>query len=302
MKSRKILITGANGFTGRHAIDYFSKMSIDVVAVVKTASLMIQHQNVHFEECDLTNELAVNELIKKNKPQYVLHLAGKSSVEESWKIPACYIKTNVLSTLNLLEALRIYCPESKTVIVGSALQFEPQSTFSPAHPYSLSKGLQVLVAESWKQLFEMDITIAKPSNLIGPGYSNGVCSVFARKILEMETGKIQPIFEVSDLLASRDFVDVRDVIRAYDFLLKMDTIEEVYEICTGIPRTLEEIIKTLQSMTNIKFLIEDKKNSLKQYSPIMDNSKMRALNWEPLIPFEKSIYDTLQFYRRQQSS
>jgi GDP-4-dehydro-6-deoxy-D-mannose reductase len=302
VSSPKILITGASGFTGRHAIDYFSNNGMEVVAVVRTKTTFQHHMNYHIEECDLINEKAVNELIEKIKPDYVLHLAGRSSVEESWKFPAYYMMTNVISTLNLLEALRFHCSESKTVIVGSALQFDPRITPNPVHPYSLSKGIQILVADSWKRMFGLDITIAKPSNLIGPGFSNGVCSVFARKINEMEIGGIQPILEVSDLTSGRDFLDVRDAVRAYDYLLKSNTIEDAYEICTGITRPLEQVIRTFQSLTEITLRIKDKKVTSTQFSPMMDNTKMRALNWEPLIPFEQSLYETLQFYRVNKSS
>ncbi|MGX6442329.1 NAD-dependent epimerase/dehydratase family protein [Neobacillus sp. K501] len=296
----KILITGANGFTGRHAIDYFSNKGLDVIAVVRTKTVFQKTLNHSIEKCDLTNERAVNNLIKNIKPDFILHLAGKNSVEESWNSPAYYILTNTMSTLYLLEALRKHCSDSKTLIVGSALQFNPCSKSSPLHPYSVSKGLQALVADSWKDLFKLDITIAKPSNLIGPGLSNGVCSVFAKKISEIEQGKIAPTLNVSDLSAKRDFIDVRDAVRAYDYLLKMKTTADEYEICTGIPRSLGEVIKTFQSLTETMLVIENGQTVSKQFSPIMENDKMRALNWEPLIPFEKSLEDTLQFYRANQ--
>jgi GDP-4-dehydro-6-deoxy-D-mannose reductase len=296
----KILITGANGFTGRHAIDYFTHKDFDVVAVVRTKTVFQRHLDHSIEECDLTNEQAVNNLIKRIKPGFILHLAGKNSVEESWNTPAYYILTNTMSTLFLLEAIRKHCTDAKTLIVGSALQYNPCSKPSPLHPYSVSKGLQALVANSWKDLFKLDLTIAKPSNLIGPGVSNGVCSIFAQKIPEMEQGKIAPILNVSDLLAKRDFLDVRDAVRAYEYLLKMKTNEDEYEICSGIPRTLEEVIKTFQSLTKIKLVIENQQAVAKQVSPMMDNHKMSALNWKPLIPFEKSLKDTLEFYRMNQ--
>lgn len=300
MNFPKILITGANGFTGRHAIDYFAQQGMDVVAVVRTKSVSQKPFTNYIEECDLTNGQAVNKLIEKVKPDFILHLAGKNSVEESWKTPAYYILTNTMSTIYLLEALRNHCSETKTLIVGSALQFDPCTKSNPTHPYSVSKGFQVLAAESWKHLFGLNITIAKPSNLIGPGFSNGVCSLFAQKISEIEQGKMEPILKVSNLTAKRDFIDVRDAVRAYEYLLKIDTIEEAYEICSGIPRSLDEVIKTFQSLTKTTFKIEDKEIATKQFSPMMDNSNMRALNWEPLIPFEKSIEDTLHFYRTNQ--
>ncbi|NRD76713.1 SDR family NAD(P)-dependent oxidoreductase [Bacillus sp. BRMEA1] len=292
-----MFITGANGYTGRHAIRHFLQKGMAVTAVVRSNFPDMKDSNLHIVKCDVTNETEVNSLIQQIKPDYILHLAGKSSVEESWKSPADNFRTNVMSTLNLLEAVRMYCPSAKIIVVGSALQFNPQAAPVAVHPYSLSKGLQMLVAESWKRLYGLNIVLAKPSNIIGPGFSNGICSLVARKIAAMEEGHVQPILEVNDLSARRDFIDVRDVVRAYDQLLFMDTNEEVYEICTGISRPLEEVMKTYQSMTDIKMTIKEQKSQQPQFSPMMDPSGMKKLNWEPAISFENSLHDTLQFFR-----
>lgn len=174
---------------------------------------------IHAECCDLINGDDVYNLIKRTKPKYLLHLAGQSHVGESWSEPVSTLEANSMSTAYLIDAIRKESPDCKIVIVGSALQIDPSSISSIPHPYSLSKTIQVLIAQSWAFLYNMNIIIAKPSNLIGPGVSNGVCSIFAKKIAEMEKKGMEKVLEVENLEVQRDFLDVRDAVRAYDLLL-----------------------------------------------------------------------------------
>lgn len=294
----KLLITGANGFTGNHACSHFAKAGFKVIAVVRNHAPAGLFQT---ELCDLTNKKAVTEMIKKVKPQYLLHLAGQNHVGESWIDPVSSLEANLLSTLYLIEALRHENPTCKIIVVGSALQFNPQEISTLKHPYSLSKTLQVLIAQSWAELYKLPIIIAKPSNLIGPGISNGVCSIFAKKIVAMEEGRTEKKLEVNNMYAQRDFIDVRDVVRAYEILFNKGQAGEVYDIVSGRSHSLEEVIKSFASFTNINFKIITLSQSKKE-QPIKANPlKLKNLGWNPIIPFENSILGTLEFYRGENS-
>ena len=107
-------------------------------------------------------------------------LAGQNHLGLSWNDPVSTLEANFLSTLYLIDALRHENPNCKTVVVGSALQFEPNDMSTLTHPYSFIKTLQVQVAQAWANLYNLHIVIAKPSNLIGPGLSNRVC-LFSQK-------------------------------------------------------------------------------------------------------------------------
>ena len=122
---------------------------------------------------------SVYDAIKAVKPDYILHTAGKNDVKESWEKPAEYVTVNVLATVHLLEAVRKVKNNGKILVIGSALEFDPSGL--PNHPYGLTKTFQSLVAKSWDTLFHLPIMIAKPTNLIGPGPSNGFCSLIAEK-------------------------------------------------------------------------------------------------------------------------
>lgn len=294
----KLLITGANGFTGNHACSHFAKAGFKVIAVVRNHAPADLFQT---EICDLTNKKAVTEMIKKVKPQYLLHLAGQNHVEESWIDPVSSLEANFLSTLYLIEALRHENPTCKIIVVGSALQFNPQEISTLKHPYSLSKTLQVLIAQSWAELYKLPIIIAKPSNLIGPGISNGVCSIFAKKIVDMEKKYTEKVLEVSNPYAQRDFIDVRDVVYAYETLFKKGSSGKLYDIASGDSRSLAKVIDTFKKITNEEFKVVCTANSKKEENIKISCLNLRQLGWQPLIPFEVSLLDILNFYRYNKS-
>ncbi|WP_394514571.1 NAD-dependent epimerase/dehydratase family protein [Priestia aryabhattai] len=292
--SPKLLITGASGFTGNHACHHFSNAGFEVIAVTRNRSFNAKIQTEH---CDLTNKEDVAKLIKKNKPDYLLHLAGQSHVGKSWIDPVSSLEANFLSTLYLIESLRHENPTCKIIVVGSALQFDLQEISTLKHPYSLSKTLQVLLAQSWAQLYKLPIIIAKPSNLIGPGISNGVCSIFAKKIVKMEKKDVEEVLEVNNLYAQRDFIDVRDAISAYEILFKKGHLGETYNISSGKSHSLADVIECFKSLTNTEFKVITHAKNEKEEAIKIAPFNLNGLGWKPIIPFDVSILDTLNFYR-----
>ncbi|WP_340371470.1 NAD-dependent epimerase/dehydratase family protein [Peribacillus sp. FSL E2-0218] len=292
---RKLIITGASGFTGQHACAHFLKAGYDITAVSRK-KINVDAQ-INMEYCDLTNGNEVYQLVKKIKPQYVLHLAGQNHVGASWVDPLSTLEANSMSTAYLIDALRRESPTCKIVIVGSALQFDPASLNSIPHPYSLSKTLQVLIAQSWAALYNMEVIIAKPSNLIGPGVSTGVCSIFAQKIIEMEKKGSEKVLEVENPNAQRDFLDVRDAVRAYDFLLKDGKSGETYDVASGHTCSLGQIIQGYRTVTREEIKMSTQSNDLIDNKPAIEPIKLVNLGWKPSIPLETSIRDILTFYR-----
>ncbi|MFA1710873.1 NAD-dependent epimerase/dehydratase family protein [Peribacillus frigoritolerans] len=291
----KLIITGASGFTGQHACAHFLKSGYDITAVSRKK--MNIEGRIRGECCDLINGNDVYNLIKRTKPQYLLHLAGQSHVGESWTEPVSTLEANAMSTAYLIDAIRKECPACKIVIVGSALQIDPSSISSIPHPYSLSKTLQVLIAQSWAFLYNMNIIIAKPSNLIGPGVSNGVCSIFAKKIAEMEKKGMEKVLEVENLEVQRDFLDVRDAVRAYDLLLTRGQPGETYDVASGNIHSLGEIIEGFRSVTTDDIKVNSQQNEKIENKVAIDPIKLMNLGWKPSITLESSLKDILTFHR-----
>ncbi|WP_313892096.1 NAD-dependent epimerase/dehydratase family protein [Psychrobacillus sp.] len=295
----KLMITGANGFTGIHACDYFKNAGYEIIAVSRTFSKSASSKGIDLEYCDLTNRHQVNDLIQKTKPDILLHLAGQNHVQKSWEDPITSFEANVMSTVFLVDAIRKVNINCKVIIVGSVLQFDIGEISSLLHPYSLSKTIQVLVAQSWELLYGMTIMIAKPTNLIGPGVSNGVCSILAKKVSEMELKNADKVLVVNNLFAQRDFIDVRDVIRAYEVIFKVGESGLVYDISSGHPRYLKEITDTLKTLSNVDFTIQTMEDTIENINIITSSKVLFDAGWNPLIPFEKSMEDLLHYHRDQ---
>ncbi|MDA1669157.1 NAD-dependent epimerase/dehydratase family protein [Bacillus cereus] len=200
-------------------------------------------------------------------------------------------------TKHLLDALRKEKPSCKAVIVGSALQFDPTFPTAFNHPYGLSKTVQTLISQFWSDRYNMNIVVARPSNLIGPGFSKGVCSMFAKKIIAMEkTGK-EKYLRVSNLNNRFDFLDVRDAVRAYDFLLRKGENGRVYNVSSGKSHSLQDIIDIFKEITSIKFQVKvDDKSPLNNYV-ILDSTPLKELGWQPTMTIDFTIRDIIDFYR-----
>ncbi|WLR59551.1 NAD-dependent epimerase/dehydratase family protein [Guptibacillus hwajinpoensis] len=283
MPKQTVLVTGATGFTGAHAIKKL-KQDYHVIGVSRRA-------NPNMLTVDLGDQVAVNEMMAKTTPDMILHLAGQNHVQQSWKEPVSTFETNVLATLYLLEAARKNVPNCRIVVVGSALQAEK----AYPHPYSFSKSLQANLAKAWGDLYGMQIILAVPCNLVGPGPSTGVCSAIARQLIN-EKNRDKEI-QLSNAFATRDYLDVRDAVRAYQMLLEYGEVGIAYEIGSGYYRTLEEVIAEFQKLTPYTIhatFLERKKEQASLNSSI----KMNKLGWNPTISFEKSLRDMMEFAQK----
>ncbi|UOQ84883.1 NAD-dependent epimerase/dehydratase family protein [Gracilibacillus salinarum] len=297
--NKKLLITGASGFTGQHACRYFQEKGFDITAVSHTANQL----EMNWIKCNLTKQEQVKQLITNTKPDYVLHLAGQNNVSHSWKNPVQSIETNLLATLYLLEAIREVVPLCRIVVAGSTLQFDPLSMNTLKHPYGVSKTLQSLLAQSWVPLYNMEIVIANPTNLIGPGPSHGVCSIIADKLAETESTNTNNLPSLTiNLQAQRDFLDVRDAITAYHLLLEKGAAGDTYNVTTGKNRSLLEITKVFQSMTTSNFQIGSTTADQTDIQPVATPDRLHELGWKPAIPLRTSLADTLDYYRKRFSS
>ncbi|SNZ03627.1 GDP-4-dehydro-6-deoxy-D-mannose reductase [Terribacillus aidingensis] len=291
---KRILITGASGFTGRHTVKHFLEKGYAVNAVTRKTKLDDIGEKLTIHTLDLTERAAVHALLENIRPDYILHLAGENSVPASWETPLKSWQANVESTLHIVEAIRTMEIPARLVVAGSVLQDDAASLVSPKHPYSLTKTLQTTVGLAWHNLFGADVMIAKPSNIIGPGKSNGVCTLFAEQIRQLkETGEVQ--FQVGDVTVTRDFIDVRDLAVAYEVLFLHGKAGETYEITSGRWVSLGEVLSVLRQVSNYNFSIHAKTEASIEAKLSMTAEKIRALGWEPTHTLAASLADVWEY-------
>lgn len=298
-----IVITGASGFTGQHACAYFTSIGMNVAALVRAKITAKRPDGIRDYVCDLLNSTELEETIRSIKPDYVLHLGGKNSVPEAWQKPLLYMESNIMATLNLLNALRHF-PSCRILVIGSRLKFTLQPPYRPQHPYSLSKSLQSASALSWASLFGQSVIIAEPCNLIGPGPSTGFCSLLGSYIARLERGEELSPFILSSRTEKRDFLDVRDAVRAYAVLLSRGQSGAIYQIDTGSERTLYEVALSMAELASCAVPISwsEKGNSEEQLTSLTLRKPVAPEHlsvdyWRPEIPIRQSLVEIMDYFR-----
>lgn len=313
----RVLITGITGFAGSHLADYLLEIEgLKVYGIKRWRSRTenIEHfiDRVEFYECDLRDASSVRDLIELVRPDMVFHLAAQSFVPTSWSAPAESLETNIMGELNLFEAVRRTGVDSLIQIAGSSeeygaiqegeLPIKETNPLRPLSPYGVSKVGQDMLAYQYFMSYGLKIIRTRGFNHTGPRRpSVFVCSDFAKQIVDIEKGLKDPVIEVGNLDAIRDFTDVRDMVRGYWLALTKGKPGEVYNICSGIGRKVRDILDLLISLSGVGFETRVSKQKLRPSDVpclIGDSTKFRSeTGWEPEIPFEKTLEDLLNFWR-----
>ncbi|GMK37440.1 UDP-2-acetamido-2,6-dideoxy-hexulose 4-reductase [Paenibacillus sp. CCS19] len=305
MTGLRVLVTGAGGFSGEHAVVHFRQAGWEVVAAVSRrigleAAAPGPDSGHEVIACDWTDRDDARRVIAQAQPDAVVHLAGLNAVGGSWLDPSAYLMTNGMGTVHLLEAIRAAGRPCRVLVAGSMLRFRPSAdtdaTPAPLHPYSLSKMVQVLVSQCWSSLYGMDVIVAEPSNLIGPGRSEGLCALLARYTAQTEAaeaaGETAAPFRLSSRDERRDFLDVRDAMAAYEVLLRSGTSGSVYPVASGQFVTLEQLALQFAAMAHSKLAFEIGDSSA-QSPEAVDLGGIHSLGWQARIPLAQSLQDAL---------
>lgn len=310
----KALITGINGFVGEYLSDFLISNQIDVYGTVLSEEASIENisDNKIFK-MDLLDKNEVNKIIAEIKPDYIFHLAGQSSVALSWKKPDLTINVNVIGTINLLEAVKLYSNKSRVLIIGSSDQYgivnpeqcpiSENTPMNPQSPYATSKKTQEEIAIQYFKAFKIDTIIVRAFNHIGPKQNKGfVIADFASQIAEIEKEKKAAIIKVGNLDAKRDFTDVRDVVRAYYLVMTNGKPGEIYNVGSGITYKIKEILDKLLSLAKVSIYIEKDNDKMRPSDvPLIqcDNSKISTeCGWTLQYPIDQTLIDTLNYWRR----
>lgn len=302
----RLLVTGAGGYCGRHAVKHFTEAEgYAVAAMIRPGSAPPEAAaGCTVVGCDLADRQAVAKSIAKISPDAVLHLAGANHAGASWKDPAGYLEANLMGTVHLLEAVRLSAPSCRIIVAGSMLGYRlpEDGPPRPPHPYSLSKTFQRAAALSWHSMYGMDIIAAEPCNLIGPGPSGGLNALLARYAAACEKaaaeGEEPPLpFPLSSRTEKRDFLDVRDAVRGYEAILRGGLSGATYAMGSGRMRSLGELADLYLSLAACPLEIQAG-DSEAASPPPADASALAALGWSAGISLEQSCADTLEEARR----
>ena len=335
---KKALITGITGMVGSHLADFLlENTDWDIYGVCRWRSpldnveQLVDRVNkkdrVFFDYADLNDEVSLVTAIRKVRPDYIFHLAAQSYPLTSFTAPVDTLNTNILGTCRLLEAVRLemeldaaykpivhVCASSEVFGKIPAAKkpdtgIHEECPFHPASPYAISKVGTDLLGRYYAEAFGMTVMTTRMFTHTGPRRGDVFHeSTFAKQIAMIEKGMIEPVVKVGNLDSLRTYADVRDAVRAYYMLVTVDPIPgEYYNIGGTHTCLVKDTLNTLISMSPMKDVIrvEEDPERLRPIDAdlqVPDCRKFKAhTGWEPVIPYEKTMEDLLDYWRERVS-
>lgn len=315
---QRILITGINGFTGSHMADALVDKA-EVYGIIRGRCKQldfIQHikNKLNLIEGDFTDINSMEQVVREVEPDVIFHLGAQSFVPTSWRMPHETFNSNLFGTLNILEVLRKAKKETTILIPGSSeeyglvhddeLPIKETNELRPLSPYAVSKVAQDLLGWQYHRSYGLKVIRTRSFNIIGPRSAGKIIAAdFSKQISDIEQGKKEPVMSVGDLTSTRDFNDVRDVVRAYLIAVEKCKPGEVYNVCTGKETSMQTLLDKLLSLTKSKITV--KKDPAKMRPSDVprlfgDSTKFRKqTGWAPQKTFDQSVEDTLNYWRQQ---
>ncbi|MBN2206837.1 MAG: GDP-mannose 4,6-dehydratase [Candidatus Aminicenantes bacterium] len=309
-----MFVTGLTGFVGRHLR---AQLEAEGAKVLGTCF------PEHAEEAgcvfylDLRSEAEVRSAVRDARPDRIVHLAALSNVGHSWERRTETLETNLMGTYHLLEAVRSGAPGARVLLVSSSdvygvhglrdARLREDHPTQAVSPYAYTKICAELLAGFYARVETLNVVVARPFPHTGPGQSpDFVCSDWASQIARIERGAAEPVIRVGNVDVERDFLDVRDVVRAYLALLDKGRAGEVYNIASGHAVSLRWILDSLLAMSGEPIRVEaDAARFRKVDIPTLtgDNEKIRAeTGWEPRTPLGRTLRDLLEDRRARAGS
>ena len=265
-------------------------------------------------DCELQDPSAVRHVIRAVRPDRIFHLAAQSFVPTSWHAPAATLQNNVVSQVNLLEAVRETRLDPVIHIAGSSEEYglvhpdeapiKETNPLRPLSPYAVSKVTQEMLAIQYHRSYKLKTIVTRGFNHTGPRRGQVFAtSSFAKQIAQIEAGLQEPVISVGDLSSKRDWTDTRDMVRAYWLAADKGTPGEVYNTGRGTCMEVGEMLDILLSHSRVEIQREPDPSRMRPSDVTLlwaNVDKFKAVSsWEPMIPFDQTMADLLQYWRER---
>jgi len=306
-----ILVTGGSGFIGSRLVEELVNRGADVAVVDisddENSYFFRQqlHKKSRFFKIDITDRQKITNFIVKNKFDYIYHLAAQAIVEKSYNDPYNAFETNVMGTVNVLEAVR-KSNGIKGVIVASSdkaygkttKKYTEDSPLRGDHPYDVSKSCTDLISLAYNKTYNLPVVVTRFGNVYGEGdlHMDRIVPGICEAIIKKSTLKIR-----SDGTYVRDYLYVKDVVAGYVFLLeKIDqTKGNAYNFSSKDTYSVIELIKKAEKVLNVKIkykIMNTAKNEIPYQH--LDDTKIRKLGWNPKFSLQKSLPSIIKWYKK----
>jgi len=312
-KFKRVLITGIAGAGGSYLAEYIlsNEKKVKIFGLYRSSGYIKilkkkYKKEITFFKVDLNNFRKTLNILKKIKPDLVVHLASDARVRKSFDEPIIVIKNNINIMLNLLDSIRVskikpiilVCSTSEVYgkVKKKEFPITEKHIMKPVNPYSISKSFQDLVSQMYYETYNLKIIITRMFSYINPRAKFLFQTAFARQIVDIEKGRKKVLIH-GNLNSVRNFIDIEDAMEAYWLVAKRGKIGEIYNIggkkVLSVKKFLDELKK--RSHKKIKTRLDKKllRPSDVNYQ-IADSRKFyKHMNWQPKVNFDDSLTNLL---------
>jgi len=316
LTGKKVLVTGAGGFIGSHLVEELVRKGANVSCFLKYDSKgglgnLTKIPKEIFDKLEIIrDDLRDIESVKKavENCDVIFHLGALISIPYSYENPRGYVETNIIGTLNILEAAKNN-KNIKKIVITSTSEVYGTALYSPIDekhplqaqsPYAASKIASDKLAESFAKSFNLPITIIRPFNAYGPRQSiRAVIPTIIHQAL------ISDRIKLGSLDPKRDFTFVEDTVKGFIKIAESEnSIGEVINIGSGKAVSIGEVVETIKSILNKNFEIETDPNKIRPEKSevkllICDNKKAKEIiGWEPNVSLKEGLNEVINYIRK----
>lgn len=292
---RRVLITGANGFSAQHLIRKLAQETgLECFGTDLQSDTICPKLFPRYERADLTLKSQVDDLISRIRPDWVFHLAGRAT-GSPWDL----FQANTKPVICLLDSIEAQAPNARLLLVGSAAEygeFDPlrlplteKAPCCPISPYGISKYAATRLVRERFLRSGLKVVLVRPFNILGTGIPS---SMMLGAVLDQFWSK-EKVIRVGNLSSRRDYLDTSDMVEAYLRLIRGDFWGEIFNLCSGKHASGQDIIDEIFRCSNRSCKIEvnpDRMRSLDIPLIYGSNQKLfRAVGKWPMISWRQSI-------------
>ena len=270
-------------------------------------------QTVKYYPANVLDSDSISRVVATAMPDVIFNLAAISSVAVSWKLPQITFETNVVGTINILEAVRKNNKNIKILLVGSSEEYKAldrpigeTDEVNASNPYGISKMVQEKFAEIYRVHHNIKVTCVRAFNHTGVGQSESfVLPSFCKQIANITKSRQNGVVHVGNVSVWRDFSHVKDVVRAYRMIVESKTPKNVYNVGFGRAYKIEELLQYIISLSDQQIYIEEDHSRFRpEDTPLIccNNSLIQKdLGWSPQFTIFDALKEEYDFFLKQKT-